>query len=119
MAILDDFKLRFPEFEAKGVDVDGLLPPIIEIVSCLNGWDYTTKCGKEVILNLLAHLLVIASSPDYTPIGTVSGVSVGDVSITNSVTTALASRSGEFFNTTKYGRMYLQLISCNIGGVFV
>lgn len=118
MAIIDDFKARFPEPAFTTAEVDLYLPNLIEIYSCYNGWNYSTKCGKEVILNLLAHLLVNEVDASPEPIQMLASISVGDVSLSN-VAKAINSQDSDFFSSTKYGRRYLQLISKNFGGIFV
>ncbi len=56
MAVIDDFKARFPEFTES--DVDARLPALIEVWTCYWGGDYDDEpCGPEIVLNLLAHLL--------------------------------------------------------------
>ena len=49
MALIDDFKARFPEFSTSLIDTS--FPLIADVWSCYYGGDYTQECDKEAILN--------------------------------------------------------------------
>lgn len=118
MAVIDDFKARFTEFTTS--DVDTYLPALIDEYPCYYGGDYDNiDCDKIAILHLLAHLLVgrLAEQADSSPSQTVASKSVGSVS--ESYFTGHLNADNEFFMSTRYGKRYLQLISKNIGALFV
>ena len=115
MALIDDFKTRFVEFD--DTVVDQLFPAIEPIWPCYYGGDIENACDKEAILNLLAHLFV--SEKDTSPDGlrVESSSSVGSVSSSFEATTSTGQSSG-FFKTTKYGQRFLQITSVSMGAVF-
>jgi len=55
MAVSDDFKSRFPEFDA--VTVDQYIPILEPVWPSYWGGDYAAPSGQEIVLNLLAHLI--------------------------------------------------------------
>lgn len=118
MAVIDDFKTRFPAFDS--VTVDAVLPPLVDTVCCYWGGGYD-GCGKEITLQLLAHLFVLDTATPSSGLGGVNAVaskSVGSVSVSYNV----ASTSGQmdsFFSTTRYGQRFLMLTAHGGGGVFV
>jgi hypothetical protein len=118
MTISADFKARFPEFDPDLVDE--LLPAIEAVYSCYYGGKYE-GCDKEVILLLMAHLFVEASTPSTTGAREVAGHTVGNVSETFAGASAGAAnnRLWAYFGGTKYGRMYMMLINKNSGAYFV
>jgi hypothetical protein len=118
MALIDDFKTRFPEFDTS--DVDTYLPGLESVYQCYHGATYgTAECDDEIILNLLAHLMVTSSlNSSTTPSQGVASESVGSVSVSY-LTIPINSRNDVFFMSTKYGQMYLQLTAKNAGGYFV
>jgi hypothetical protein len=116
VALLDDFKARFPAFDTATADA---YVPIVELVwpSYYNfAYDETTK---EAILNLVAHLILDETSSGDAGLKSQTSKSVGSVSVSY----AAASHSGgarfDFFNTTKFGRRFYQLTQRNAGGVAV
>ncbi len=116
--VLAAFKARFPSPEFKEDDVDAKLPALINIIECYYGGDFNDNCDKEIILELLAHLLVGELNPSSDSQESTGSVSVGDVSIGNALR-PLNSQNISFFNSTKYGQRYLQLISFHSGAKFV
>lgn len=116
MAILDDFKARFPEFDPAEVDTN--LPKLINIWPCYYGGTYETTCGQEIILNLLAHLLVTENNTTQQPFQTAASQSVGDVSVSY-INTSIPGDPRDFFMFTKYGQRFKQLTSFHTGGIFV
>lgn len=118
MALIDDFKTRFPEFDTTLVDNE--LPPLVSTYTCWYGGTYGSgTCEDEIILNLLAHLLLVsAKSSDQSGSQAVASESVGSVSRSFSVPVT-ANDNYLFFNTTKYGKNYLMLTSKNNGAFFV
>lgn len=117
MALVDDFKARFPEF--KPAVADQYIPIYENIYQCYFCGDYSDCCDKEIILNLLAHLITgeITPGASGTP-GNVLSKAVGNVSIQYG---QAYSQSGlrDFFGSTKYGQRFLQLTSTRHGAVFV
>lgn len=123
MAIIDDFKSRFPEFD--DTFVDATLPFYIDNYQCYYGGDYSNACDKEIILYLLAHLLYTEGGYDgsgsggATPTQLQASKSVGSVSVSYVVAdTSTSSARNNFFGTTKYGQRYLLLTAHNFGAKF-
>ena len=117
MAIIDDFKARFPNFDSAVVDV--ILPIIEPIYPCYYGGSYSSPCGKEIILNLLAHLFVSETNPSNAPSKTALSLSADGVSTSFEQFASQESMQEKFFATTKYGKTYLMLINSSVGGFFV
>lgn len=117
MALIDDFKTRFPEFDT--ADVDARLPNLETVYDCYYGGVYgVLSCDDEIILNLLAHLLVSEIQVSKGADMAVTSESVGSVSRSFAVPQS-ASNNYAFFGSTKYGQRYLQLIAKNTGAYFV
>lgn len=114
MALIDDFKSRFPEFDT--AVVDQYLPILDPVWPCYYGGDYDLACDREIILNLLAHLLVGESADSSSANRTVASKTVGSVSVSYA---GLDSQSAttDFFATTKYGQRYLMLTARNAGAL--
>jgi hypothetical protein len=117
MAIIDDFKSRFPEFDP--ADVDAKLPDIEAAYQCYYGGAYT-NCNKEIILMLMAHLLADELSTNVGGIKSTTSKSVGNVSVGfGSATANTGDRLAYYFGATKYGKRFMLLTSKGIGGHFV
>ncbi len=114
MAILDDFKARFPEFDT--TQVDTFLPTQIEVYPYYWGGEYTGR-GVEIVLNLLAHLLVQATSDGTGALQAASSKSVGSVSVGYNLQTR--SERELWFRSTQYGMRFLFLTMYDRGGCFV
>lgn len=102
MAIADDFKARFPEFDA--AIVDQYLPVLEGVWPIYYAEPYSDET-REIVLSLLAHLLVVQTSPGSDPALSVTSASADGVSV--------SYESGEgygFFGSTKYGQMYMLLL---------
>lgn len=117
MAILDDFKARFPEIPT--AQADTYIPILEEVWPCYYGGSYTDKCGKEIVLNLLAHMLVSEVSTGSATVQTVASKSVGSVSVSYSTAFAATSERNGWLGTTKYGLRYLMLTRGRVGAFFV
>lgn len=117
MALIDDFKARFPEFDT--ATVDQYIPILEDVYPCYYGGAYE-GCGVEIVLNLLGHLLSVetqqgAGSPKFT-----QSKSVGNVSISYSEGYVPTSQRDAWLRTTKYGTRYLMLTGNRaLGGYFV
>lgn len=118
MALVDDFKARFPGAFTDAV-VDQFIPILEPIWPCYWGGQYTDPCGEEIVLNLLAHMLSSEISAGSEVTKTVTSKSVGNVSVSYSEGYAAASERIAWLKTTKYGARYLLLTSRRRGGVFV
>lgn len=117
MAIIDDFKARFPNFDT--AQVDAILPALIATYHCYYGGDYDANdCEQEIILQLLAHLFVLDTSTSNSPVRLQSSKSVGPTSVGYEASNP-AGQTKSFFGTTRYGQTYLMLINPNQGGFFV
>ena len=116
MTIIEDFKARFPEFdEAK---VDESLPALEDVWPCYWGGNYD-DCGKEIVLNLLAHLLVVQTSPGSGNPKYTQSKSVGNLSVSYGAEFAPTSNRMSWFKTTKYGMQFWMLTRQRQGGFFV
>lgn len=109
MTIQADFEARFPTIPW----VAGIAESWTAY-SCLAYGDGT----KEAILNLIAHLLVIESSPGTGSARTAESKSVGSVSVSYGSATS-SSNLASFFNSTRYGQRYWLLTGRAIGARFV
>ncbi len=117
MALLTDFKARFPNIAA--ATADQFIPILEPVWPSYWGGDYDTPNGQEIVLNLLAHLLVAETSTSDDNTKTVQSQSVGSISESFAPGFAPASDRVAWFNTTKYGMRYLVLTGRRRGGVFV
>ena len=117
MTIMQDFKARFPEFD--DAKVDEQLPGLIEVYQCYWGGVYDTNtCSKEIVLNLLAHLLVVQTQPGYERAKEAQSKSVGNVSVTYASYQSSSNRMS-WFMATKYGMQFWMLTRSRQGGFFV
>jgi hypothetical protein len=110
MTIQTDFEARFP-----------LIPWVEEVAST---WIYYTclqysDSTKEAILNLIAHLLTLASLPGSGSSRNVASKSVGSVSVSYEASAAQSSNLASWYNTTRYGQVYLMLTGRRVGARFV
>jgi len=117
MSIQTDFEARFPS-----------IPWVEEIAST---WVYYTCLeyvdqNKEAILNLIAHLLTLASNAAAgggggSPARNVASKSVGSVSVSYEAVAASGSTSNlqSWYNTTIYGQTYWLLTGRRVGARFV
>lgn len=118
MAVIDDFKARFTEFDTS--DVDTYLPALIEEYPYFYGGDYDESDNEKfIILYLLAHLLVgeLALQSGSGSDKIEASKSVGSVSV--SFFNGQYDKQDEFFMTTRYGMRYLRLIAKNLGARWV
>jgi hypothetical protein len=117
MALIDDFKARFPAAFATSV-VDTWLPILEPVYPAYYAVAYSAA-SKECTLNLIAHMLVMETQTGSAPSRDISGKSVGSVS------TSYAARSGpgsdlrDWLSSTKYGQRFLLLSSFRYGGMTV
>jgi len=117
MAVSDDFKSRFPEFDA--VTVDQYIPILEPVWPSYWGGDYAAPSGQEIVLNLIAHLITAEISAGSDNVKTALSKSVGSVSVSYSQGYAPTSERNAWLKTTKYGARYMWLTSRNAGGFFV
>jgi len=117
MPLIDDFSIRFPEFDM--ATVNRYVPILEPLWSCYWGGSYDEPCGKEIVLNLIAHLIVGETTAGTGNIKSTQSKSVGSVSVSYSQGYAATSERKAWLNTTRYGSRYLLLTSRSAGGVFV
>lgn len=117
MALIDDFKTRFPTFTA--ATVDATFPQIETVWPCYFGGAYESDCNKEIILNLLAHLFVDETNSGTASVKSVDSKSVGSVSVSYSASTSSGGEGYDFFKTTKYGKRFWMMTRSNMGAFFV
>ena len=115
MALIDDFKTRFPEFVS--ADVDAAWPGLEASWPCLYGGSYdVSDCDDEIILNLIAHLFSVGQ--DSGPATIAASESVGSVSVTNYINQSMSNRES-FFSSTKYGQQFTLMTQFRQGASFV
>lgn len=127
MALIDDFKARFPEFNNSAVDVDSRFLMLEPEWPCYYNRPYGAgdACDDAAILMLIAHLMAVEISASGgagagTPARSQQSKSVGSVSVSYDANTQSGGADYDFFRTTSYGQRYLRLISRNApGGLFV
>ena len=120
MALLDDFKGRFPEFPEDVADT--YVPPLDGVWQFYYGGDYDVPRDREAILNLVAHLALMDSgtASDTTAGGyrQATSQSVGSVSVSYS-TGADETATDAFYMATRYGQRFLMLRRYSVGAFFV
>jgi hypothetical protein len=115
MSILDDLLIRFPELDPeKSADSWARLE---NAWPCYYGGSYN-GCGKEIILNLIAHLMTVDNSDSGASVRPSVSQSVGSVSESYEPRSKNNWRS-DFFGSTKYGETFLFLTSQRFGALFV
>lgn len=119
MALIDDFKARFSEFDTSIVDT---YLPILEPVYpayYAAAYDDTNALIKEATLNLLAHMLTAEIDTDTDAARSVSSQSVGSVSVSYEAHSGAGGALYDAFNTTKYGQRFLLITAHHHGGMSV
>lgn len=121
MAMVDDFKTRFPEFDSD--NVDELFPLIEDDLPLFYGADYgNNDFDDRVLLMLTAHLFALETKSNAGKTGAnneIASKSTGNVSVSYNLPTD-SSSSRLFFSTTAYGQRFLIMIKRNApGGLFV
>lgn len=120
MALLDDFKARFPEIDPALADI--LVPIYESVYHCYYGGNYSDACDKEAILLIMAHLVV--TDPSYTGSGSaapskdVASKAVGSVSVSYTAGST-GSDLKSWLNSTRYGQLFLMVTSTNMGPQFL
>lgn len=119
MALIDDFKARFPEFDT--ATVDQYVPILEGVYVCYFDVKYTDDpCVKEKVLTLIAHLLVGETKSSSAADRSAASKSADGLSVSyEALTDASSSERQRFFNTTKYGQRFLMLTNSRVGGFFV
>jgi hypothetical protein len=117
MAIVDDFKQMFPEFQV--VDVDNNIQSLIDIYECFYPSEYT-QCNKTTILFLLAWMMTdklhhINSTPVARDKDSLNIQSWAASSVSETYDTSSISNQGVFsmFGSNSYGQKFLLLRSKN------
>ena len=118
MALIDDFKARFPEFADAVVD---LYIPILEPVYPAYYALAYVAATKEATLNLLAHLITLETSAGASSSSSqaVASKSVGSVSVSYQASTYSGGELYESYRGTKYGQRFLTLTASRYGGAAV
>lgn len=119
MTLLTDFKARFPNFD--DTIADTYIPILEDVYPCYWGGNYDTDCGKEIVLNLLAHLVLqeSQSATDSAPLKSSDSKSIGSVSVSYANPTTTMTERNSWLRSTCYGVRYLLLTSRSQGGYFV
>jgi hypothetical protein len=112
MTIQADFEARFAT----------ATPPVVWAAWVESVWpSYTCLAyegNQEAILNLIAHLLVLDSTPGTGSARTAESKSVGSVSVSYGSASS-SSELAAFFNSTRYGQRYWLLTGRQVGAFFV
>lgn len=120
MALLDDFKGRFPEFPEDVADT--YVPPLDGVWQFYYGGNYDVPREREAALNLVAHLALMdaqtAKKPNATGYRQASSKSVGSVSVSYTAG-ADGTMSDGFYSLTRYGQRFLMLSRHRVGPAFV
>jgi hypothetical protein len=117
MALIDDFKTRFPEFTAS--DVDTAWSSLEAVWPCMYGGTYgSSDCDDQAILLLIAHLFYLSTVSTSQPAMSAVSQSVGSVSVTNMIDQTGGDRKS-FFNSTAYGQQFMLITSKRHGAFFV
>lgn len=124
MAVVDDFKARYPELVTQYTSdvVDDRIPILLTDVPLYFNRPYETEKNRPIILTLLAHLLVLDQST-----GAAGGSAGGGVVMSRaagSVSVSFAAKNDksklwDFFGGTKYGQAFIQMTSNIIGARWV
>ncbi|MBL3520300.1 DUF4054 domain-containing protein [Arcobacter lanthieri] len=121
MAMIDDFKAKFPMIPTATVDT--YFPLFQDNYKCYYGADYgVNPCDDEAILYLIAHLITVTNQTALTgasPNFAVASESVDGVSTSYFMGNGNTNLNDSFFLSTVYGQIFKQLISKNIGAFFV
>ena len=118
MSLKNDLITRFPDLDT--ALIDKYLPLYETAYKVYYNADYgANKYDDEIILNLLAHLILISNAKNSGDnIKQVASESVGSVSV-NYAPLQLANQDDVFFNSTIYGQVFKMLIKRNNGAYFV
>lgn len=116
MALIDDFKTRFPEFDT--AVVDQYFPIVEPVYPCYFGGNIDLPCDKEATLNLIAHLITLQTRSSSSSLRNTASKTAGSVSVSYEADSTGRASAG-FYNTTKYGQQFLMLTQHNIGAYFV
>ena len=112
MALIDDFKARFPEISTALADT---WVPIEEAAyPAIYGGDYENATDKEAILNLIAHLVIVDSQAGSDPKRLLVSKSAGSVSGSYAAPVG-TSKADEFYGATRYGQRFLLITRSNYG----
>jgi len=106
MTIQDDFLARFNEF-----DIDDVTNYSFVFEDAVWGAYYGNAYApktKEIILNLIAHLLTLEALPTSSAVRTETSKSVGSVS-TSYAESSNKNSVNDFFDMTKYGQRFVFL----------
>jgi len=119
MALIDDFKDRFPTFDTTLIDDNWQW--LDETWHCFYGGVYgPSTCENQRILLLLAHLFtVMFINPKTGPSTLTSSRTVGSVSTTSVVITEGLTNQQAFLMSTSYGQQFLMMIQFRHGAFFV
>lgn len=115
MALLDDFKARFPGYDTATADT---YVPIMEDARLAYFAEDYSADNKELVLNLVAHLVTVEARASDSAERLEASRTVGSVSQSFQAGTA-SNPLNEFFSSTRYGQVYLRLLRHRGGGVFV
>ena len=116
MALIDDFKARFPDFET--AVVDKWIPILEPVYPAYYALEYVAATN-EATLNLLAHLITMETSAGSASSQLEANKSVGSVSVSYAAVTQSGGEMYDFYKGTKYGQRFLKLTASRYGGAAV
>lgn len=107
MALIDDFKAQFPEFDA--TEVDNGFPIIEALWPALYNREY--EQNQQPVLYLLAHLFVtqVKKQSSSNPARMLESKSAGSVSGSYAKLKNAPDATEEWYRTTRYGQLFLLL----------
>jgi len=116
MALKEDFKDLFEEFDNQAIDK--AWSSLVALWPCFFGGSYGAgnSCDDQAILYLIAHLFKVDQK--NSPSLATTSRSVGSVSTTTLIDPNL-SYSKSFLSSTKYGQKYLLITQHRHGACFV
>ena len=116
MALIDDFKAKFPnDFTEQQVDDNwaNLDPEYL----CFYRANLNIACEKSAALYVIAHLLYLSLQTSKASFRLATSTTVHDVSVSYA-TPANIDDLHTFYNTTRYGQLFLMITSSKIGPMF-
>ena len=116
MALVDDFQARF-QGAFTSEQIQYVLPIYADNWQCYYGGEYN-QCNQEIVLNLIAHLMVVDSRPSTAATRETTSRSADGVAVSYKASSGNSELS-DFFGSTKYGQRFMLLTSTRRRAYFV
>lgn len=117
MALIDDFKAKFPN-DFTEAQVDDNWANLDPEYQCFYNADLTIACEKSAALYVIAHLLYLSLQTSNASFRLAQSTTVHDVSVSYAMPANFDDLHA-FYNTTRYGQLFIQITSSTMGAVFV